>query len=153
MPVYFIRCVSSGLIKIGHTGDINKRFTALQTGSASRLELVGTIDTADDAAEERRLHVELAAHRAHGEWFRPVQAVTDIIPIPKHPATGEPQPEPPKYMPGKVGRPSIGDTPTERVDVRVDAARRKRWQQAAERSDMNLSDWIRNAADAAEKER
>jgi uncharacterized protein (DUF1778 family) len=46
--------------------------------------------------------------------------------------------------PRPVGRPSLGKTPTERVEIRVDAASVKRWQRAADAAGTTLSDWIRS---------
>jgi hypothetical protein len=50
--------------------------------------------------------------------------------------------------PRPVGRPSLGKTPTERLEIRVDAARLKRWQRCADAADVTLSDWIRDSLDA-----
>jgi uncharacterized protein (DUF4415 family) len=55
--------------------------------------------------------------------------------------------------PRPVGRPSLGKTPTERVEIRVDAASVKRWQRAADKAGVSLSVWLRNAAEAAGRER
>jgi hypothetical protein len=47
-----------------------------------------------------------------------------------------------------VGRPSLGKTPTERLEIRVDAARLKRWQKAADAAGVALSVWVRDVCDA-----
>jgi uncharacterized protein (DUF1778 family) len=50
--------------------------------------------------------------------------------------------------PRPVGRPSLGKTPTERLELRIDAARRKRWQRCADAAGVTLSDWLRALGDA-----
>jgi hypothetical protein len=51
--------------------------------------------------------------------------------------------------PRPVGRPPLGKTPTTRLEIRVDAARLKRWQRAADAAGVPLSAWLRDVADAA----
>ncbi len=48
-----------------------------------------------------------------------------------------------------VGRPSLGKTPTERLELRIDAARRKQWQRKADAAGLDLSSWVRATCDAA----
>jgi hypothetical protein len=66
--VYF---VSDGEnIKIGHTYDLPKRLTALQTGNPHALTVVGSVICTDPAEVESRLHMRFADRRVRGEWFR-----------------------------------------------------------------------------------
>lgn len=51
--------------------------------------------------------------------------------------------------PNPVGRPRLGKTPTERVEIRIERASLKRWQRAADAAGVTLSVWIRDRCDAA----
>jgi hypothetical protein len=53
--------------------------------------------------------------------------------------------------PRPVGRPSLRKTPTQRHELRNDAARRKRWQKAADAAGVSLSVWVRDVCDAAKE--
>jgi hypothetical protein len=65
--IYFIRCHATGHTKIGKADDPRARLRGLQTGSPSRLDLVGTLP--GDRSEEARLHRLFDARRVRGEWF------------------------------------------------------------------------------------
>ncbi len=65
--VYFIEAPATGLVKIGKTTDLQKRFAALSTQSPTPLRVLKTIPGYSD--EERALHERFAKHRRHGEWF------------------------------------------------------------------------------------
>lgn len=70
--IYFIQAEGIGHVKIGYTDgdDVSDRAAALQTGSPVPLRVLGTIlGTLED---EKNLHRRFAAHRVHGEWFKPV---------------------------------------------------------------------------------
>lgn len=67
MSVYVVRCLTTGLFKIGVANDPQARLTSLQTGSASPLELLFTID--GDGTLERELHEQYDRVRQRGEWF------------------------------------------------------------------------------------
>jgi hypothetical protein len=67
--VYFVRCTSTDLVKVGYASHMPSRLSELQTGSASELVLERTI-AAVDRAEEKQLHARFAAKRVHREWFR-----------------------------------------------------------------------------------
>lgn len=77
--VYFIRADESGLIKIGRARDVRKRFSALQTGSAERLTLLGVIRDRDAEWLERWLHSEFAHARVRGEWFSMCSGLQHVI--------------------------------------------------------------------------
>lgn len=67
---YFIRGTLTGLIKIGESIDPVARLGDLAACGSEPLELLAVCDV-----PERALHAELAAHRVHGEWFTPSDAV------------------------------------------------------------------------------
>lgn len=76
--VYFIQSAGSGLVKIGFTRDIEKRFSALQTGSGNRLLLLRYID--GGLRTERWLHRHYASNRVRGEWFKFCETMLTIVP-------------------------------------------------------------------------
>jgi hypothetical protein len=65
--VYFIRCESTGLVKIGKAKDPRRRLAELQVGSASPLVLVAVAPGGQK--RERALHAEFWERRKRGEWF------------------------------------------------------------------------------------
>lgn len=67
--IYAVRSLPSGFIKIGISNNPARRVSDLQTGSAERLELIGT--RAGNSQEEERLHRIFGDLRVNGEWFRP----------------------------------------------------------------------------------
>lgn len=66
--VYFIEGRDTGNIKIGLSGDVDRRFRQLCNASSEPLELIGYIPRAGRAVE-RRFHDRFAKQRMHGEWF------------------------------------------------------------------------------------
>lgn len=75
--VYFIEAVGLDLIKIGYAIDLPKRFTGMMTTSPAALTLLGVLDGGPKL--ECALHDQLAAHRAHGEWFRKTPEVMAVV--------------------------------------------------------------------------
>lgn len=67
--VYFLRSSASGLIKIGHSRNINKRLANLRTGSHESLELICQIPTGRAVKLEKFLHAYFDSRRVRGEWF------------------------------------------------------------------------------------
>lgn len=67
MPVYMIRQGLTGHVKIGVTGDVEKRIKQLQTGHSPRLRLMRLLE--GGATEEKALHRRFAALSVGGEWF------------------------------------------------------------------------------------
>lgn len=65
--VYCIRDDVSAAVKIGFSENPARRLSQIQTSSATRLRMVGAIQTA--RAFERYLHLENARRRLTGEWF------------------------------------------------------------------------------------
>jgi hypothetical protein len=67
--IYYIGCMETHRLKIGFTaGDPHKRLDKLQTGSPTRLVLLG-LDVGTSATE-RALHARFSNERVRGEWFR-----------------------------------------------------------------------------------
>ncbi len=75
--VYFIEAVGTGLVKIGYAGNVDSRLTALLTASAHPLKLLGTMK--GGPILEGELHLQLAEHRSHGEWFRRCDRLDSIL--------------------------------------------------------------------------
>lgn len=75
--VYFIAATDVGLIKIGRTVNLKKRFISLQTSSPVKLDVVHSIQYDYDL--ETRIHEHLAEYRAHGEWFQACKPVIRFI--------------------------------------------------------------------------
>lgn len=75
--VYFIEAVGLDLIKIGYAIDLPKRFTGMMTTSPAALTLLGVLDGGPKL--ECAIHEQLAAHRAHGEWFRKTPEVMAVV--------------------------------------------------------------------------
>lgn len=70
--MYFIRAGREGPVKIGWASsqaNAGKRLSALQTGSPTRLILVGL--RPGSQADEKALHERFRQHRIGGEWFWP----------------------------------------------------------------------------------
>jgi hypothetical protein len=66
--VYFIRS-GDGLLKIGRTNDVEKRFQTIKTSCPRGAELEGFIKTVNQFDLEKKLHNHFADCRVHGEWF------------------------------------------------------------------------------------
>lgn len=65
--VYIISCEGTSRIKIGYSGNPEKRLNELKTGAPGvlKIEYLWTAYQRDEA----RVHKEMAAHRRHLEWF------------------------------------------------------------------------------------
>lgn len=74
MGVYFIQSGEDGPIKVGKADDVTARQRGLQTGNPCEL-IVRAWQPTWGRAHERTLHVRLADHRIHLEWFHPVDLV------------------------------------------------------------------------------
>jgi hypothetical protein len=75
--VYFIAATDAGMIKIGKTVDLPKRFATLSTMSPVKLEIVCSV--AYDDMLEGRIHKHLKKYRSHGEWFYADKPVLDFV--------------------------------------------------------------------------
>lgn len=74
--VYFVQQGNDGPIKIGVSGNVDKRIRSLSTSSPLPLRLLAVLP--GGRGEEQELHKRLAAHRLGGEWFAPVPAVLAV---------------------------------------------------------------------------
>lgn len=75
--VYFLRCDSSGLIKIGVSTNVAHRVSAIQSGSPTQMTLLATEEGGQE--REKQLHDTYAEHRVRGEWYRPTDELLDYI--------------------------------------------------------------------------
>lgn len=64
--VYVMR--TGAFVKIGHTGNVRSRLSAVRTASPEPVDLVAVIP--GDAGAERALHDRFSDWRCSGEWFR-----------------------------------------------------------------------------------
>jgi len=64
--IYVIRCDYK--VKIGYTANLAQRMHSLKTANPRPIHLL--VSFPGDKATERALHIEFAAHRFNGEWFR-----------------------------------------------------------------------------------
>jgi transcriptional regulator with XRE-family HTH domain len=67
--IYFVRCSSTGLVKIGFANDPWARLSKIRSDSPGELTLLGIEEGGVD--REAELHAEFASCRERGEWFRP----------------------------------------------------------------------------------
>ena len=65
--VYFVQNTETKKIKIGITKNLKSRLSALQTSTAEKLEVIGTMSGGEPL--EKELHERFAADRLSGEWF------------------------------------------------------------------------------------
>lgn len=84
--VYFIEAVGLDLVKVGYALDVAKRFTGMMTTSPAPLTLLGMLDGGPKL--EAAIHEQLAAHRAHGEWFHKTAEVMAVVAT-SQPAIGQ----------------------------------------------------------------
>jgi hypothetical protein len=77
--VYFIQASQSGLVKIGWTSNLTARLSALQVGSAEKLEVLRFVRCEAPDVFEGELHRRFAHARRHGEWFAISSSEVDAI--------------------------------------------------------------------------
>lgn len=75
--IYFLKGLSTGLIKIGTTRDLATRMRVLQSQGGQRLEVLVRLDGGH--REERAIHERFAAWRAIGEWFLDAGDIREYI--------------------------------------------------------------------------
>lgn len=73
--VYFILDEKARAIKIGFSTNVPERLATLQTATANKLELLGTMP--GSVYDEQRLHGRF--RRIHGEWFAVADDLWDFI--------------------------------------------------------------------------
>lgn len=80
--VYFAQRGDNGPIKIGVSGNVKARVSALQTAVAEPMRLLASV--VGTRAMEAEIHSHLHAHRLKGEWFNPApELLAYIAEIPK----------------------------------------------------------------------
>ncbi len=75
--LYFIR--QGDAIKIGITGDLNKRFAQIKTSAAVACKIENVIYTHQGRRLERNLHKSLAPYNSHLEWFVLPQSIEKML--------------------------------------------------------------------------
>lgn len=71
--VYFVQPEGGGLVKIGFTGSLRRRFAELQKMCPSTLVLL--VATPGTMELEAEFHDRFASARRHGEWFSPIPEI------------------------------------------------------------------------------
>lgn len=80
MFLYFIQAGGpGGPIKVGHSRDVNKRLSQLQTGNHLPLQVVAAMPFEDAAERENNLHWLLSDYRIEGEWFSVSELIKNVI--------------------------------------------------------------------------
>lgn len=67
--VYFVQSPSTGLIKIGTTGNVQQRLSSLCAETSENMVLLATLE--GGFRLEKQLHGHFRDERRHGEWFEP----------------------------------------------------------------------------------
>ena len=70
--VYFIRCTTSDMVKIGYTEHIAQRFEEIQKYSPEKLEILKLIYVNDEQEArtlEYQFHQQFKKYHAYREWF------------------------------------------------------------------------------------
>jgi len=70
MAIYIIRGTVTGHVKIGYSGNVERRLQNIQTACSEPIELL-EVCPLGDRSTERRLHRQFRWYRIHGEWFKP----------------------------------------------------------------------------------
>lgn len=68
---YLIQCETTGLVKIGHSNDVNDRLRTFRVCSPTKLAVLGVLGQDLDAGRdmEATLHARFAHRWSHGEWY------------------------------------------------------------------------------------
>lgn len=77
--IYFIQAENGGLVKIGYTENLDKRFRIIQAHSPERMRIIGKIKGSRSTEEE--IHSKFARDRRHGEWFELSERLMKLIEI------------------------------------------------------------------------
>jgi hypothetical protein len=75
--IYYIQPKAGGLVKIGHSINVDHRLATLQ--ASSPLELVVRSTEHGGYQREAELHWQFRDLREHGEWFRPHPYMPGVI--------------------------------------------------------------------------
>ena len=76
MTVYFVQAGEGGRIKVGYSPYPDQRIDFLRRFNGADIKVLATIE--GTRRLEHYIHVHLAAHRAHGEWFNPTPEVLEL---------------------------------------------------------------------------
>lgn len=76
--VYFLRSISTGLVKIGHSIDPKRRAASIASQSGATAELLLVLRDAGTRGEAV-MHSRFAHLRERGEWFRAAPELLDFI--------------------------------------------------------------------------
>jgi transcriptional regulator with XRE-family HTH domain len=79
--VYFFRLGKGGPVKIGFSGNLQRRVRAIAEGMPDHLVVEATVP--GGRALERRLHLALHASRRRNEWFNPTPEVEAVVSMAK----------------------------------------------------------------------
>lgn len=77
MTLYFIRAVTTDLIKIGKSDFFDQRLSKLRREGPDELIVLKVLNGDSDyiSALEKELHLDLKDSNHHHEWFYPTQSV------------------------------------------------------------------------------
>lgn len=75
--IYYVADTVNDVVKVGISRNPWSRVKDLQTGSASKFELLATLKT--DERSERLIHEKLDSVRVKGEWFSRCEALNTLI--------------------------------------------------------------------------
>lgn len=75
--LYFVQCEVTNVIKIGVTGKLDERMSALRCSSPTPLRLL--LSVRGTARAERGLHLHFKNDRLHGEWFKASDRIYTLI--------------------------------------------------------------------------
>lgn len=87
--VYFIRCRSTGLIKIGLSENPWSRMTKIQADNPGELDMLGIEE--GGRAHETALHQRFADAHVRGEWHRETPALTGYLASVPRPIRARPE--------------------------------------------------------------
>ena len=65
--IYFIEAIGLGLVKIGKTTDLQRRFRGISSNCPVPIQVLKWVPGYSD--EEKTLHKRFKEYRRHGEWF------------------------------------------------------------------------------------
>jgi len=121
--IYFIGNKDMGWVKIGHTGTLRSRLSAIQTSCQFKVSVLGTMRVTRESAidSEAMLHRRFSANRLNGEWFGITEQLLEFI-------ASNCDPEPTKVVVQDAVRviPPI-DFMTERKIAKWQKPRKGRW--------------------------
>ena len=81
MPVYFMRSIHGGPVKIGYTSDVRERRQRLQRAYKCKLKILAVME--GGVKEEREIHERFAHLRIETtEQFRPSRDLMDFLGLP-----------------------------------------------------------------------